>query len=127
MSPERYNLLYFFRELIQLSITYPARPGWGHACSELLDDLILTQNHFIDRIANDYTGDFHEYRLNGSGLKMHWRIKRENVVQFSSPEGTKPTQVERFQCYISGDQKKDYDDFVTMAEKYIEERGCNHR
>jgi len=114
MKPERYNLLYFFRELIQLSIKYPGPPGWGHACSELLDTLILKQDHFINRIMIDDSGDFHEYRLNGAGLKMQWRVNKEGDSS-------------KFQCYISGDQKKEYDDFVVMAEKHILERGVNHR
>jgi hypothetical protein len=123
MSPERYQLLIFFRELIQLSINYPGRSGWGHACSELLSDLILAQNHFIDRIVGDYSGEFNEYRLNGAGLKMHWKVKRDKIVISNS----QVTERAHFQCYISGDQKKDYDDFVVMAEKYIKKRGCNHR
>jgi len=121
MSPERYNLLYFFRELIQLSIKFPGRPGWGHACSELLDSLILKQEHFINRIINDDSGDFHEYRLNGAGLKMNWRVLRKSHHEDA------PLSHPKFQCYITGDQKKDYSDFVVMAEKHIQERGVNHR
>lgn len=132
MNPERYNLLYFFRGLIQLSIQNPGKPGWGHACTELLDTLILKQTRFIDRIVNDHTGDFHEYRLNGAGMKMYWRVVRKNehltnphVLQTSDNCG--PVASERFQCYLSGDQKKEYEDFVIAAEQYIFEKGCKHR
>lgn len=122
MSPERYNLLYFFRGLIQLSIKFPGGPGWGHACTELLDSLILKQTNFIDRIMNDKTGNFHEYRLNGAGLKLHWRVFRRKLSLAGHPS----LEVAKFQCYISGDQKDEYEDFVVVAQVYINERGCNH-
>jgi hypothetical protein len=130
MSPEKYNLLYFFRGLIQLSIKFPGGPGWGHACSELLDSLILKQTHFIDRIMNDKTGNFHEYRLNGAGLKFHWRVVRKNVYLTNplakASDDCGPVETAKFQCYISGDQKYEYEDFVVVAQVYINERGCNH-
>ena len=123
MSPEKYNLLYFFRGLIQLSIKFSGSPGWGHACSELLDTMILKQTHFIDRIINVKNGNFHEYRLNGAGLKLHWRVVRR---KFSLNEDCKSVEDAKFQCYISGDQKDEYEDFVVVAQVYIIERGCNH-
>jgi len=114
MAPERYLLLGFFKDLIDLSIKFPGRTGWGCPCSYLLEKLLLYQDNFIKKITGDYTGDFHEFRLNGAGLKMNWRVVK---TEHSS----------RFQCYIGGDQKKEYPAFVEAAETFIKKRGVNHR
>lgn len=115
---ERYQLLYFFNDLIQLSIKYPGDPGYGIGCSELLNAMMLRQETFINRIMEDDSGkfDFHEYRLNGAGLKMHWRVQRTTGARFDS-----------FKCYISGDQLKQYADFYVQAKELIRKRGYKHR
>jgi hypothetical protein len=116
---ERYQLLYFFKDLIELSIKYPGDPGFGIACSELLQAMMLRQDSFINKILKDDSTDrhmFHEYRLNGAGLKMHWKVKRTTGADFDT-----------FQCYISGDQVKQYADFYVQAKEYIRKRGYNHR
>ncbi len=110
MTPERYTLHYFFKDLIDLSIEYPGGRGWGIGCSHLLEAMILRQKTFIDKILDDDSGNFSEYRLNGAGLKIHCRVV----------DG-------KFQCYISGDQIAPYADFVVHAKELIRKRGCNHR
>jgi hypothetical protein len=109
---EAYQLKYFFKDLIQLSIKYVGDPGFGIGCSELLEAMMLRQEPFINRILedDDHGRMFHEYRLNGAGLKMHWRLKDGN-----------------FKCYISGDQVEHYADFYVQAKELIRKRGYNHR
>lgn len=128
MAPEKFLLLSFFKDLIDLSIKHPGRVGFGIPCSYLLSKLILHQEHFIDTIKGDYTNTFNEFRLNGAGLKMNWRVIRENKMLTDSPDDNcGPIKVAKFQCYITGDQKKDYPEFVEAAEKLIKSRGANHR
>jgi len=110
MKTDRHALHYLFNDLIKLSVEYPGDRGWGIGCSSLLETMILRQKTFIDKILDDDSGDFHEYRINGAGLKMHWR------VVFG-----------KFQCYISGDQVAPYADFVVHAKELIRKYGCNHR
>ena len=125
---ERFQLLYFFLELIKLGMDLPGRPGFGWPCSSLLESMVLKQQSFIDRIRGDYSGEFNEYRLNGAGLKLHWKVERTNMNLTDSPDDNcGPIQFSKFKCYISGDQKDDYTGFVVAAEKYIRERGYNHR
>ena len=73
---DRLQLLYFFWELIKLGIKYPGRPGFGWPCSNLLEAMMLKQNFFLNRIMGDFSNDSNEYRLNGAGLKLHWRVDR---------------------------------------------------
>lgn len=113
---ERYQILYFFKDLIELSIKYPGDPGFGIGCSELLQAMMLRQDTFVDKIMEDDSGDFHEYRLNGAGLKMHWMVERTTGAKFDT-----------FKCYISGDQVKQYADFFVQAKELIRKRGHNHR
>jgi hypothetical protein len=127
MAPERYLLLGFFKELIDISIKFPGKPGWGNACSHLIDQLILYQPRFISKIEGDYTNDFHEFRLNGAGLKLNWRVVRRGEFLTKNGDECGPLQIAMFQCYIGGDQKKDYPEFVEAAEAFIKKRGVNHR
>jgi hypothetical protein len=113
---EAYQLKYFFKDLIELSIKYPGDPGFGIGCSELLEAMMLRQETFINRIMGDNSGDFNEYRLNGAGLKMHWKVERTTGAEFDT-----------FKCYISGDQVRQYADFVVQAKELIRKRGHNHR
>lgn len=116
MKPDRYNLLYFFNELINIAIKNPARPGWGNACSHLIEALILRQENFIKKIVEAKPNNSNEYRLNGAGLKMYWELRQD-----------RDTSDPRFVCNIGGDQAKDYDDFVVKARLFLKERGVSKR
>lgn len=112
---ETFELKGFFLELLELSYT-DLRPGWGNPCSELLKKMCLRQEPWLRRIEGDYTGDSHEVRLNGAGLKMHWRVVKSD----STGERT-------FKCHISGDQVREYPMFVAQARRLIEKYGYNRR
>jgi len=115
MLCDQFHLRRFFYELISLSIRYPGRHGYGVGCSLLIEVLVERNESFINRIIENEDNYFNEYRLNGAGLKLHWRVIRK--------DGAQP----QFQCYISGDQVQDYPDFVVMAKYLIKKWGCNHR
>ena len=116
MVSDKFDLKMLFKEMIELAIedmrapeSESARMGFG--CSKLLEDMLARQDPLLDRILNDYTNDSHEYRLNGAGLKMHWRMyKNENV--------------RKFLCTISGDQFKDYEVLGTQLRMLIKQAGC---
>jgi len=107
MKADRFNLLNFFFEFIQLSIKYPGRTGWGNPCSTLIEAMILRQETFIKKII-DSDSDHNEYRLNGAGLKMYWVVDQG-----------------KFKCRIGGDQAKDYPLFVEAVTKFIHQRGAS--
>jgi len=109
MNTEKYKLLHFFRELVDYALMCPGRPGFGNPCKHLISDLIMRQDTFIQKIL-DNDGEFVEYRLNGAGLKIHWRMG----------DG-------QFQCYIAGDQVRDYPDFMHKAEMLIRSFNFIHR
>jgi len=111
----KFGVMRFFSELCALSIKYPGRSGYGIGCSLLIEDLIERNTPFYSKIENDLSGNFHEYRINGAGLKMHWRVVRKQEKH--------PT----FECYISGDQVRDYPDFFVCAKELIRKWGANHR
>jgi hypothetical protein len=113
MKPERYNLLHFFNEIVNLGIRNPGRPGWGNPCSHLVESLILIQKKFISGIIEAKPNDSNEYRLNGAGLKMYWENRQERGSDHIN-----------FVCSIGGDQAKEYPAFVAAARKFIKERGC---
>lgn len=106
---EKSNILYFFYYIVELALRIPNKPGWSNPCSYLIQDLIIHQENFLNKVMKN-DGDFYEYRMNGAGLKAHWRIRDD-----------------KFQIYISGDQAKDYPEFVEQATQYIRRRGANHR
>jgi hypothetical protein len=118
---ERYQLIYFFKDLINLSIEFPGKPGWGIGCSHLLETMLLRQEAFISGIIDSQGHTSKEYRLNGAGLKLHWWVDRDLKHENSMLSNPK------FRCYISGDQIKDYADFIAKARNLIRERGYNHR
>lgn len=116
MNAEEYNLKYFFNELVKIGHRNMGKPGWGHPCSNLIESLILYREKFLDRIIKDEGRSSHEYRLNGAGLKLYWEIVRETGGRNNY-----------FICTISGDQAKDYPEFVEAARKFLKERGvCRH-
>lgn len=112
---DEYRLRMFFHGLLRLAWKHPGTIG--NPCSWLLDQMCVRQEAWLDRIVGDYTGDFHECRLNRSGLKMYWKVKSTNPA--SHDDG--------FKCYISGDQAKDYPFFVAAANLLIKDYGFNHR
>lgn len=106
---ERFILKQFFLELLELSYK-DISSFMGNPCSELLKKMCLRQDPWLDRIEDDYTNESHEMRLNGSGLKMHWRVNKDT---------------RQFTCYISGDQVLDYQLFVARARNVIKKYGFN--
>ena len=109
---DKYRLRMFFCELIKLMYRFPGRPGFGNPVDWLIEQMCVYQDKFLNRIMGDYSGDSHECRLNNAGLKFHWRVDRKN---------------NRFMCYISGDQAKDYPDYVVHAKEIIRKYGYNKR
>ncbi len=128
MQAESYNLLYFFNELIKIGHRNMGKPGWGHPCDHLIESLVLTRDKFIKKIEGDYTRSSHEFRLNGAGLKMHWEVVREKkMLTRSGDDNQGPIETNHFICTISGDQAKDYPEFVEKARKFLKDRGvCRH-
>ena len=104
-----FRLREFFLELIETAIHYPGTIGFP--CSKLVTDMVRRNEAFIDRIKGDYTGESTEYRLNGAGLKMHWRVDNNR----------------RFTCYIGGDQAKDYPLFFAKTNVLIKKYGYERR
>ena len=104
-----FRLREFFLELIETAIHYPGTIGFP--CSKLVTDMVRRNEAFIDRIKGDYTGTSTEYRLNEAGLKMYWNVGNNR----------------RFFCRISGDQAKDYPEFVERARALIKKYGYEGR
>lgn len=113
---DRHKLMHFFFEMIKLGVKMPGRPGFGNPISWLLEQMCTRQDAFLDRICNDYTYQSNEYRLNGAGLKMHWRLEK------NTNNGWRV-----FKCHISGDQAKDYPEFVVAAKRLIRDYDYNKR
>jgi len=104
---EKYQLRHFFNELISIGLKHPGKPGWGNPCSQLIESLVMRPELSINEIYGDYMYTSHEYRLNGAGLKMYWRVDRER----------------RFSCRIGGDQAKDYLEFTVKASTLVKDLG----
>jgi len=111
-AADKYRLRDLFLTMIQIGVAHPGRPGFGWPCSQLLEAMLMRQDKFLDRIAGDYTGDCHEYRLNGAGLKMIWDVDKETG---------------RFYCSVSGDQRKDYPEFAEAIDIVLYNRECHRR
>lgn len=109
---DKYRLRAFFYALIMLDFKYKEMYSLGSATSELLKYMCMHQDRWLARIHGDYTGDSHEFRLNGAGLKMYWLVDRND---------------NGFQCRIGGDQAKDYPLFVSEAEQLIKMYGYQRR
>ena len=107
---EKFRLSMFFCEMINLMYRHPGRPGFGNPVSWLIEQMCVYNEKFFNRILGDYSGESHECRLNNAGLKFHWSVDRS---------GSTP----RFRCHISGDQAKDYPDFVEAATELIQKYG----
>lgn len=113
MITDKFKLKHFFWELCQIGVNDHAKhPTFGFATSKLMEDMFTRQEQLLDRMLNDYTGEGHEYRLNGAGLKMYWRMRKD---------GDKRHWV----CSISGDQAKDYPFFMMGARQMIKNYGCS--
>jgi hypothetical protein len=107
---EKFRLKLFFCELIQLMYMYPGDPGFGNPVSWLIEQMCVYQDKFLSRIVGDYSGGSHECRINNAGLKLHWRVDQAH---------------ERFTCHISGDQAKNYPQYVAAANQVIRKFGFN--
>ena len=103
---EKFRLSMFFCELIQLMYRHPGRPGFGNPVSWLIEQMCVYNDRFLNRIIGDYANEYHECRLNNAGLKFHWKVDRTGDIP-------------QFRCYISGDQAKDYPDYVEAANEVI--------
>jgi hypothetical protein len=108
---DKSKLKLFFLELLELSYLN-IRPGWGNPCSELLKKMCIYQDVWLNKITGDYTNNSHEFRLNGAGLKMHWRVDKET---------------RKFTCNVSGDQVCEYPIFVAKAKEIIKCYEFNRR
>jgi hypothetical protein len=106
---DEFMLKQFFLEMLRLSYN-DLRIGWGNPCSQLLEEMIIRPQPFLDKIMGDYSGDSHEYRLNGAGLKLHWEMRKEN---------TYAGEERMFKCHISGDQAKEYPIFMAQVKGLI--------
>ena len=109
---DKYRLKAFFYALIMLDYKHKELSPLGAACSELLKNMCMHQSRWLDRIYGDYTGNSHEFRLNGAGLKMWWSVDREG---------------NGFRCRIGGDQAEDYAMFVAEANQLIRSYGYERR
>ena len=111
---DKFRLRMFFCEMINLMYKYPGRRGFGNPVSWLVEQMCVYQDKFLNRITGDYSGDSHECRLNNAGLKLHWRVDRSGKDC-------------RFVCYISGDQAKDYPDYVVHAKELMRKYNFDKR
>lgn len=114
MINDVFSLKLFFHEVLELGIRdlRETRSNMGFACKQLLDDMCIRQQPFLDRIMNDYSEDSHEYRLNQAGLKMYWK-----VVKLDSGD-------RKFVCSIGGDQAKNYPWFVPAFNMLLRKHNC---
>ena len=99
---DKYVLLQFFHELIQLAINMEPNK-YGSPVSYLLENLILYQEIFLEKILVERSHSF-EVRINGAGLKMYIR--------------TNPSRIT-----IGGDQADLYPEFVARVRDLIREHG----
>jgi hypothetical protein len=119
---DNYMLRSFFYEMIKLGIDMPGRPGFGSPISWLLEQMCVHQDKLIDRICGDYTRDGQEWRINTAGLKLYWRVERDDRYARTSAMSKHV-----FRCHIGGDQVKDYVGFVVSANKLIKKYNYNRR
>jgi len=109
MSYDReFALKLFFNEIVTLShrtdMMEEGIEGGGYPLSSLVNNL-LSNHSIVNKITNDYTGESHEFRLNGAGLKMWWRLNRS--LGF-------------LKIRIGGDQARQYPFFVAAVNKLLE-------
>jgi hypothetical protein len=117
MILDKFGLKSLFHEMIRLAVedmrapqSESARMGFG--CKKLMDDMCLRQDALLNRIMGDYSTDSHEYRLNEAGLKMLWRMNRDDK---DNP---------RFLCVICGDQVDYYKVLTEQLRSLIRQRGA---
>lgn len=108
MSYDRkFALRMFFDEIITLSHTRDAMveavTGIGYPLSGLVND-DLSKQRLIKRIVDTTDSNSHEYRLNGAGLKLYWRIDH---------------MYDLLKISIGGDQANDYPYFVPHVRNII--------
>ena len=100
-----YRIRNFFYELIRLSLRYDYTRE-GSPVSGLIEQMCLYNESFIKRIMGDRTDEPHEFRLNGAGLKMLWRVHKDHLI-----------------IRITGDQVDMYPMFVDEARKLVRKFG----
>jgi len=109
MSYDRkFALQMFFNEIVTLShrtdMLVEAIEGGGYPLSGLVNNL-LSNRSIVDKIVKDYTGESHEFRLNGAGFKLYWRLDRElNFLKIK----------------VGGDQARQYPFFVAAVNRLLE-------
>lgn len=108
MATEKIDIRLFLMDMVKLGLLYPGAEGFGNPVSELVHTCFRTGiTSFVDRIYGDYTGESHEFRINGAGLKMLWEMDNKR----------------RFKVSLTGDQRVYYPRFCIEIDLLIEERG----
>ena len=102
-----FNLL--FHKLCLLGVEYPGK-DWSNPCSHLMEVCVTRPGSLAELITTDFTCESHEFRLNGSGLKMYWRVEK-------TANGRKVF------ITIGGDQVDDYYCFVFKARELLNKLG----
>lgn len=102
---DEYRIRMFFYELIRLSLRYDYTRN-GSPVSGLIEQMCLYNEPFVKRIMGDRTNESHEFRLNGAGLKMLWRVHRNRLI-----------------IKICGDQVYMYPEFVEEGRKLVRKFG----
>lgn len=99
------QMRYILARLIEISLT-PRYHGTGGAvaCQWMIREIATLGP---DRMVSKFLHEHQEYRLNGAGLKIYTRGSAEGV----------------YFARVSGDQAKDYPQFVEEANRYLEEIG----
>ena len=103
----KFALRMFFDEIITLSHTrgmlVEGITGGGYPLSGLTND-DLKKRRLVKRIAGATDSDSHEFRLNGAGLKLYWRLDQEHDL---------------LKISIGGDQAKDYPFFTAHVRNIL--------
>lgn len=109
MATEKIDIRMFLTDLVRLGLLWPGPAGFGSPVSELVSTCFrIGVSTFVDRIYGDYTGESHEFRINGAGLKLIWEMDRKD---------------RRLKVSLVGDQKDNYPEFSAEVRELIKERG----
>ncbi len=107
-NDREFALRMFFNEIISIShrtdMLEEGIKGGGYPLSGLVNNL-LSNRSILNKIVSDYTGEMHEFRLNGAGFKLWWRFDRN---------------LDFLKIHIGGDQACQYPNFVDAVNKFIE-------
>jgi len=111
MYDRKLVLRWLFNELIKLShrvdMMEEAIVGGGYPLSGLVDSIINPFGRIlVDNIVDSTDSNSHEFRLNGAGFKLYWRLdQRHNLLKIS----------------VGGDQAVNYPHFVAAMRQIIEQ------